>query len=128
MVIAGLVVLMVWIVLRSYSGGKLRKIPDEFKTHNQLQRTNDIKSYTRHLRFIKFSGFMLEKLPYIAMAIIIIIVSGPFGVVIVLFALWFKSSMKDTNYKGYRSRVNAKKRYAKKLDEWLIIANQTMLK
>ncbi len=79
-------------------------------------------------RFLKFSKFMLEKLPYIAMAIIIIIVSGPFGVFIVLGILWFKSSLKDTNYRGYRTHKNAEKRHNKELDDWLIVANQTILK
>lgn len=126
MLIAGIVALVVWAAFRAYSEERLKKIPIEFKMHDQTQKKNDIKSYKRHLRFLKFSKFMLDKLPYIAMAIIIIIVSGPFGVFIVLGVLWFKSSLRDTNYRGYRTQKNAQKRYAKELDEWLIIANQAI--
>jgi hypothetical protein len=128
MLVAGIVALVVWAAFRSHSESRLRKITSEFFAHDAAQKAKDVQSYKKHLRFIKFTKFMFEKLPYIAMAVIIIIVSGPFGVVVVLFALWFKRSMVDTNYKGYRTHKNAQKQNMKQLDDWLVIANQTILK
>lgn len=128
MVVAGIVVLIIWAVFRSYSEHRLRKIPSEFNAHSLTEKTKDIRSYKRHLGFIKFTKFMFEKAPYIAMAVIVIIVSGPFGVVIVLLALWFKRSLMDTNYRGYRTQKKAKQQHMKALDDWLVVANQTVMK
>ncbi len=120
--------LIVWAMFHSYSEHRLRKIPREFAAHSPVEKAKDIRSYKRNLWFIKFTRFMFEKVPYIAMAIIIIIVSGPFGVVIVIAALWFKRSLMDTNYRGYRTQKKAKQQHLKALDEWVVIANQTILK
>lgn len=128
MIVAGIIALIVWAAFRSYSESRLQKIPREFAAHNNAEKAKNIRSYQRHLRFVKFSRFMFEKAPYIAMAVIVIIVSGPFGVAIVLFALWFKHSLFDTNYKGYRTQKKAKQQHMQALDEWLVIANQTILK
>jgi len=128
MLIAGIVALIVWAAFCAYSVHRLQKIPREFTAHNPTERTRDIHSYRRRLRFIKFTRFMFEKLPYIALAVIIIIASGPFGVLVVLAALWFKRSLMDTNYRGYRTHKRAKQQHLQALDDWLIIANQTILK
>jgi hypothetical protein len=128
MVIAGIVALALWVCFQQYSESKLRKIHREFFTHGAAQKAKDIQSYRKHLLFVKLTRFAFEKLPYIAMAVIVIIVSGPFGVLVVLLALRFKRSLFDTNYKGYRTHKNAQKQHMKQLDEWLVIANQTILK
>lgn len=128
MLIVGIVAVVIWACFYGYSKMRLRKIPDEFLQHSPQDKPKDIKRYVAHLRFVKVTRFMFEKVPYIIMGIILVIVSGPFGVLVILLAVWFKSSLKDTNYRGYRSYANAKKEYIRQLDEWVVIANQTILK
>lgn len=125
-VVIGLVILFVVLGFQSHSESRLKKIPQEFWEHNNQQRKQDLKSYQSHLTYVKFSKFLLEKAPWIAMAIILIVLFNVLGLIIVLGALLFKKSLKDTNYRGY-NKYHTGKEQIRAFDEWVVVANQVIL-
>lgn len=123
-----IIVVIIWKSLEINSENELVKIKNKFYEHSIYKQKEDVDSYKRHVSFLKFSKFMLGKFPWILAAIVLIIATGMAGFIFVLFALWFKSSLKDTNYKGYNKYKKASNQHTQELDEWVVIANQTILK
>lgn len=126
LIVIGIIILLLMLILQERSKSHLTKISKEFYTHDHEQRKRDLASFKSHLVYLKFSKFLLEKVPWIAISIIIIIVANVFGLLIILGALLFKRSLKDTNYRGYNNYQGDKKQM-NAFDQWLVVANQTVL-
>lgn len=118
---------VIWLILYVYSDFQIEHVPTKFNKYSVAKRQSSLKKYKFALSFIKLTSW-IEKLLKVAVIVILVFVAPPVGFFAALAILWFRSSLKKTNYRGYATLQKRNKRQMRELDEWIIIANQTILK
>ncbi|MGB3945977.1 MAG: hypothetical protein WBK76_04025 [Candidatus Saccharimonadales bacterium] len=114
-----IILLLLWAGLYGRSMNVVEQVPKTFASRSKAAQNKAVKSYKRNILFIKFTKSAVPKIAWIAGSMVLGIVSGsgpvPF-VLLVIFWLIYGDKLKKP--------VDSKLR---KLDEWVIIANQTIL-
>jgi hypothetical protein len=114
-----LVIVFTWAGLFHRSAAVLRRIPKAFAVATRPEQKRAMRKYKRNLWFIKFTKIVAPKLAWILGSFILGIMSGsgivPFGLLIVFWLVYHDKLKKPADPK------------LRKLDEWIVVANQTIL-
>jgi len=127
MIVVAIVAVVAWAILYGYSNHQLTYVRKQFNRYDVAKKQKALGRYKFALGFMKFTNFV-EWLLKAALIVIIACIAPPVGFFVALGILWFRSSLKKTNYQGYNTMRKRKERRMRELDDWIIIANQTILK
>lgn len=121
------IVILIILAVGAYSQYQIENIPRKFHKYNREKKMKALKKFKFSVAMIK-TGRAIEATLKIALVVIIACVAFPVGFFVALGILLFRSSMKDTNYKGYASYKKRDAEYIRYLDDWIVVANQTIFK
>jgi len=119
------IIFIIWFVSFAYAKIRIEHIPRAFKkVHSKEKRRKLIAAYSRALFVIKLTK-LIETLLKVALIVVPLFVPG--GVILSVIILIGYLSIKRSNFRGYNGYKERERRYMTGLDNWIVVANQTIL-